>query len=436
VKFILVVLISLIFGFLLGWGLPIYYAFALLPVILILFVYFSNPVYFIFLLLLFRPTLDPILIHIRVLNIGLGGLIGFALVFLALFSFFTKPPHLNKPSKVLLFSFLFFVLIQSISFFTCPGIVDGLKEISRSLSIVAVFALVLIHVRTRDEGMLVLKGIVLSGVLPLIIGIFYNPHVVSSLEGNRLQSVLGHPNILAFFVVILIGCVVFRIAKKYNEKDGFTNFDRVYLIGLIIALIMTKTRSAWIAFFIMMFITSLLFYRKYLVYLLVICVLAGFTPFVQQRVLNALNFSGSSALSTDQDNSFAFRMDQSKNLFQKGMEQPFWGHGWNADINLSGNNLAAHDDYVGLFVRYGIFAVFFYYFLYFYLFFLARKNLRFSKEVLTVKMSRFFIAYIPAFLIMSISENLFSYVVVHWIFWGLVAVYLVTLNLNQKEQNA
>jgi len=430
-RFFSSILICFIFGLMLSLGCPVSYSFGLLFIFLIILIYFFAPVFFIFLILLLRPTLDPILINIRILDLGLGGLIGFILIFLALISFFIKKTNFNKPSKILFSAFIVFAFIQSISFFTSSDNLEGFKEMSRTMSIVAIFSLILIHVQSKKDALLVLKGISLSCVLPLIIGIFYNPFVDKHGEGHRFQSVMEHPNVMAFFLIVVIGCVIFRIVEENNEKGQFSNFDRLYLVSLVVALILTKTRSAWVAFFIMIFITSVLFYRQYLVYLMLICLLAGFTPFVQNRVLNAVNFSKTS-ISINQESSFGWRVEQWKNLFQKGMQQPFWGQGWMADIRISGNNLAAHNDYLGLFVRYGIFAMLLYYFLYFYIFLIARNNLRFSKEILTLKMSRFFVAYIPAFLIMSLSENLFSYVVVHWLFWALVGVYMVSLNWGEN----
>lgn len=430
-KYLAALIISCLMGAVVYLGLPVYLMAIFPAAIIVLAFYYFQPVRFISFLLLLRPPLDQVLTSIRFGGLGLGGALGFILSFFALLGFFTNPPpKLHKWVKLPLFCFLAFVFLQMAALFYSANMIEALKDVNRTLSIVAVFALVLIHVRNKKDALLVLKGIVFAGILPLLIALVA-PGKVSQFEGYRLTGGLGHPNIFAFFALIVVGSIIFGFIR---DREKLTHFDKAYLLALVVALVMTKTRSGWIAFFIMMFLTAVRFYRQYLIYLILICVLASFSPMVQNRIFNAVRFEGS-RVSENRENSFEWRLGQWKDLLAKGMQRPLTGYGAGGDRRISENRLAAHNDYIGLFVRNGIFAVIAYYLPFFYLLVKASQTLRPQYDELTVKLSKFFVCYIPAFLVMSVSENLVSYVVVHWYFWALVGIYIVSLNWKKVENN-
>ena len=110
------------------------------------------------------------------------------------------------------------------------------------------------------------------------------------------------------------------------------------------------------------------------------------------------------------------------------------------DYEISREHLGAHNDYLRFFIEAGVAGTLTYFLPYFLLLFHAFKYQRFKASMIVNKIAKFFACFMPAILVMSFTENLAGYVVVHWDIWALMGIYLSCIHLaergeRQKEQS-
>src|SRR5690606_7429654 len=95
------------------------------------------------------------------------------------------------------------------------------------------------------------------------------------------------PNIFAFYLILIISLVLYvlkseRVKISAGAKAGLL----AYMMLLVGLLLMTKTRSAWVACFAIFTLYALVFERRYLIYLALAAVGARSIPAVQARLLD------------------------------------------------------------------------------------------------------------------------------------------------------
>ena len=246
------------------------------------------------------------------------------------------------------------------------------------------------------------------------------------------MGTFGHPNILAFFLLIMIGCVFFQVERSGNLVR-YSWWRKLALLLLVGTLVLTETRSGWGAFLVMGGLYALLYNRRWMIPGAILVFILACTPIVQRKVLETLSIYGNSVAVSD-NSSLGWRINTWKDLIGQAMKRPIFGYGINADFRMTKDGLAAHNDYLRCFIESGIIGVLAYFIPYVYLFGYALKwQSSYERGSPLWKLSGFFLCYIPAFLLMSITENLASYVVVHWCVWGLVGIYLGLIAIERQQ---
>jgi O-antigen ligase len=193
----------------------------------------------------------------------------------------------------------------------------------------------------------------------------------------------------------------------------------LYMVYLLALLMLTQTRSAWIGCLLMFVGYALLFERRYLIYLLLLPVVALLVPEVRDRLVDLT--SGNEAVGYAKLNSFAWRLS----IWESGLQwmQPshyLYGYGVDAFRHYSptffpaANKISwgAHNVYVQWFFDAGAIGLLAYLWLYgrviFFIKTLARRD----------KLATFIaIAIVIVYLVASSSDNMFGYLVFNWYFW-------------------
>lgn len=425
------VLASCFFSLLVINDLPIKYLFGSFLACIVIFIFATKPVYFLCGLLLLRPVMDSFLVSVRISFMGLGGLISLALTLGATFSIFIDNSRTKKILIPIVGMYLIFCLFQIPGFFLSPVRIDAAKALNNNFSVLAILILLMLNIRQKKDAVMLLKAIVFSALLPILYGLVV--YVVNDLP--RFNATFGHPNPLAFFLLVILGCVLFQV----DHKESFKSFSwiRIFYFGLLVAgLLLTETRSAWLAFVIFFGLHALFFNRKWIFPLVGGCVGLVFTPIFQDRIMSMF-FSRGGAIELEKNNSLSWRFEKWEFLWRLAVKKPWTGYGIDADKYISPDGLAAHNDYLRVFFQSGIFGIFFYFIPYLYLFIHAISIYRKSSESSTeAKIAGFLICFIPAFLVMSYSENLMSYLVIHWYVWGLVGIYFSCIQLKKVNLHA
>ena len=287
VTLLFVVIVSAILGsFILGEN-PGKYSLGFLLVLFLGYAFISHLLYFMVGLFFLRPAIDIFLLSVRFapggVDLGLGGVIGLALVVGALLRALIFQKDAFKLGNGAVGLYFIFCVLSLIPFFFADDKIGSAKVMLRYFSCLAILVLTLLSIHNEKDARLLMRGMLFSVIIPIIYG-FYNYFI----QKGRFMGTFTHPNILAFFLLIMIGCIFFQVDQPGGFVRKFSARRILALIVLLIILVLTETRSGWVAFFIMSMMYCFFFYRKLILPALLIFVVLGMTPFVQKKITNVL----------------------------------------------------------------------------------------------------------------------------------------------------
>ncbi|MDB5756704.1 MAG: putative exopolysaccharide biosynthesis protein EpsM-like [Massilia sp.] len=362
---------------------------------------------------------DTTRVALGAMQIGVGGLVNAFVILIALLLVAEKPGLLPRKMFML---WLPFLLLGLCGVLLAPAKGDAVRLYLAQVSYCAVFVSAFYVVRTPDDFKRCVRIVLGSSVLPLLYGLadIAVHGGVTGPNGARLQSTFAHPNIYAFYLtlVVAIGFYVLKSATytlSRGQRFGLTT----YLLLLLAMLALTQTRSAWIACFGLFFAYGLLFERRYLLYLLLLPLLALAIPEVRDRVLEL--GTGNEVRQYAKLNSFAWRMY----IWESGLRWMRPSHyllGYGVDafafysptfFPLAGKtHFGAHNLYVQWLFELGALGLL-------SLLWLFGRLLWILKQLLAVNRLGGFIliALVLQYLVMSASDNMAAYLAFNWYFW-------------------
>lgn len=353
------------------------------------------------------------------IQVGVGFLVNVFVITIALLLVAEKPALLPKKMFMLWVPFLLCGLCGVV---LAPAIADALRAYLAQLSYCAVFVCAFYLVRTPEDFKRCVRIVLVSSVLPLLYALvdIAVKGGVSGPNGARLQSTFAHPNIFAFYLTLVIG-LGFYVLKSDTYK--LVSRQRAglgaYLVLLLAMLALTQTRSAWIACGAMFFGYGLLFERRYLVYMLLVPLLALAIPDVRERVLDL--GAGNEVKLYAKLNSFAWRlyiwesglhwMQPSRYLLGYGIESfQFYSPTF---FPLAGEtHFGAHSMYVQWLFELGALG------LLACLWLFARVLWTLKRLIPVNRLAAFvLIVMLVQYLIVSASDNMAAYLTFNWYFW-------------------
>lgn len=183
-------------------------------------------------------------------------------------------------------------------------------------------------------------------------------------SANRAFGTFGHPNVLAFYLVLTLSFFIgFYAAQKSRLPGG-----QVLLALMSLLLILTGTRSAWLGFLIVLLVLGLTRYRRYLatgcILLIVALMLAPvlnivLTRFVGFNVRSVPAVNNLVVHATSKD-SYQWRIDLWKDMRRRFSEHPVTGFGLGTFPTLRERQVAgffesteAHNDYLRVLIELG-----------------------------------------------------------------------------------
>ena len=396
---------------------------AALPALLMLGgLFIFNKRMLLLLVFLLRASGDIVLESTRVgsggASLGLGGAINALVILIAILFVIEKPKLLPRKAVA---AWMIFLAVEAIGVLVSPNKGPAVKAALALCSYFAVFISAFYVVRKPEDFRFMVRLIVASSIIPVLYGV-----VVTGLSARgglatfRLQSTFGHPNIFAFYLTLVIALGLYMI-KSPAFKLG--SFPRIMLAGygalLFIMLLLTQTRSAWVGSFVLFVLYGVVFQRRYLIYILVLCCLALLVPSVQQRVLDL--DSGNTVATYARLNSFAWRMflwesalnwmSGARYLIGYGVEAfPFYS---GVFFPLAGGiQWAAHSVFVQLIFDIGIIGLGTYLAVFYTV---LRVLIRFFPQDRLA--GTILICTLVEYLVMSASDNMLAYLAFNWYFW-------------------
>lgn len=380
--------------------------------------YIFSPV--IYLLLLTRASLDPILKMTDFGGISFGALLNLAVI---VFFFGGLLQSRGTISASVLKLWAGFIAVGLISIVISPIPVTSFRSFVSILTYFSIFSLAYTFVRSREDLESIIKIIIYSSSIPFAVSIvqFIFPEISTTRDGFRLHGTFSHPNIYAFYLVLIAAVSFYSI--KSNSVFFSKRFIRLCtaLIPLsAICLIATQTRSAWIAFFAIFFIYGVLCERKYVVLMCCIGVLALFLPFVQDRIADLASDSQLTDSGGEKLNSYAWRKVVWISSWEFIQNKIFFGHGYNTFAHYfldffvleESKGFDAHNAYVQVAFDMGLLGLLTYVGL------LLGILIKYLRHFATdLKGNSVLLALLVSFMVVCYSDNMLFYLSYCWYLW-------------------
>ena len=245
------------------------------------------------LIILARPLLDNFFNHVRTASggqgMGFGAIFKLAVIVLAVFLcfYYSAFPRRNKVVRCW-FIFLFFMFLSACY---SPYRSDALRLFLDYVTYFSMFIIPFLVIKTKEDFLFWLKIYACSFVLPVLCGnwdLLHGGHYTVD-AGKRVEGTFSHPNIMAFYLVLGITSYFYILKSKYWKLKPETVWCmRILMANMLVLLVMTKTRNAWIACLVGFVVYGALKDRKFLIILLLVLPLSLAVPQVQDRILTIL----------------------------------------------------------------------------------------------------------------------------------------------------
>lgn len=403
--------------------------------------YLINPIGLALTLILLRASLNPIFEEARFSSFGgLGGLVNVALIALAITIFLRNSDRIPKQ---IWWAWGPFLISQTIAVSYSPDKVAAIRTLIGYLATMSVLMIAFLLSNTRESYLRLAKALAVSTIPVLLIVCWavVTGTTTYKLEGietvsNRYAMPFAHPNILAFYCITFLMLFLYLLKGKGIALGNSSRFWLWVGLGSLLAvLLLTKTRSAWLAVAIIFMSYGVFFERRYLVYLLIAGLASFAIPEIRDRIADL--GQGNEVVQYAKLNSFAWR----KQIWYDGlawMESAHYifGYGLNSFKELSpqffrlsgGINFGAHSIWVQLFFETGLFG-----FLSFAwcLIAFAMFSVDIARED---KLAKFAVlGLLAGFALLGFSDNMLDYLVSNQYLWFVVGI---MLSLQEKVRLA
>lgn len=214
----------------------------------------------VFLLLTIRFGLDRVLMDTTIsmgsANFTLGILFNFAFVFIAFcllgYTLFSNRAMQSDAAVPLSLWLPFLIsLFGSVLYTAYP--VDGVKFFWNVLTFFCLFAIGY-HYSRYFSIVRISAIIILAGIFPILISILY--YTIDGFH-ERLRGAAGHPNMLAFFLFFYISFCYHGLVWGWIKSKALHNVAIVFCALATLELLLTGTRSAFVAMFAFLLVSTL-----------------------------------------------------------------------------------------------------------------------------------------------------------------------------------
>lgn len=384
---------------------------------LLLIVSIINIQYAVIVLLFSRSSMDALIenpLSIAGLSITISSLLAcYSIIIIIAYLLTNKIYVKNSIAR----SYYAFIIISIITALIPGNYHFGLIYILKFISILCIYLIVyFLCAWLENFERTILKTIIASAIIPLVLGLYqiiFNKEA-SLIAGdlNRIHGTFVHPNVFAFFLLIIIAVSVIYLLN-YNQKNLFLYF----IIALsLVELYSTYTRGAWLglAFMVIIYTTfsKIKFSNKLLIFTLIIfLIIPLYTP-IADRFANVLS-------TNPEESSLATRVYIWKEMFILAFHKPLLGYGIGSFKTLSSHvlnwGIEAHNDYLKLLVETGALGL------------ISYLVIQWNTLATIIKKKhpnyRVLFIFLTVFFLLSLADNIIDMTVCQWYIWALAAIY-------------
>jgi O-antigen ligase len=213
-----------------------------------------------------------------------------------------------------------------------PQFISAARPFLVIVSYWAMFALPFCMFRSRADLPRFVLLIFASSILPSLYALWDIWGGLSDLSEFRLQSTFAHPNIFAFYLVLLLGLALYvSTTPAALWPAGARRAIMLHIPVLLAFLVLTQTRSAWAACTLMFLFYMVWFDRRFLLLGLLVVPILLSSKIIESRLADAASgeqiesFKEVNASNTL--NSFAWREALWASALPSIAERPVLGHG-------------------------------------------------------------------------------------------------------------
>ncbi|MHC2439857.1 O-antigen ligase family protein [Bradyrhizobium sp. USDA 4451] len=199
--------------------------------------------------MLLRPSCDRAFDIIKASlgeHSGPGAAINALLIAMALIAVVQLP---NVAFSATLLGWGGLLLTSAISLLQTTDLSAGIRNVLALATYGAAFTLPYVLVKNRRIAAQCLAIALSSSVIPsmyALVELAANPAILTGAQ--RLQSTFTHPNIYAFYIIGVLALILFmHCSAGFGISAPMRRATFVYALYLLFLLLLTKTRSAWLA---------------------------------------------------------------------------------------------------------------------------------------------------------------------------------------------
>ena len=347
--------------------------------------------------------------------VGIGGVINAIVILLALLLVFERPKVLPARAYMAWIPFLLILIFGALH---SPFTGESIRLFLQQLSYFAMFVGGYQCVSDRDSFRHMMRLVVWSSAIPVLYS--FVDIALHFGGGFRLESTFAHPNVLAFYLTVIIVVAFYLFKTMPVTASGAARLGLgAYLLLLLMLLLLTKTRSAWLATAVGFGLYALIFERRYLLYMVVLGVGALFVPGIGDRLLDL--GQGNEVATYAVLNSYAWRVYlwecafgyMSPLNYLSGLGLQTFQEYSPIFFPLAGKTkFGAHSVYVQLIFEVGVIGL---------LAFLWQSLSMIRQLTALLKIDRMatfsLVLIVLSFLICSYSDNMFYYLSYNWYLW-------------------
>lgn len=225
-----------------------------------------------------------------------------------------------------------FLLISFAATLYAPDFVSAVRLALVLLSYWSLFAIPFFIWQSQLDVTRFILLVMASSIVPSLYAFVDIARGLSDLADFRLQSTFSHPNIYAFYLVLLIGLSLYiRSSKIIRVTPQIRLLVTLYVPLLAAFLMFTKTRSAWMTCALMFVVYAIRIDRRFLAGFLLVPVLVAGNPSVLDRLTDITEATEVESFKQLNDtvrlNSYAWRQALWESSIPPILDRPIFGHG-------------------------------------------------------------------------------------------------------------
>lgn len=404
---------------------------------------FRAPLVLLSLLFILRMSLDYSAQYWTVtlfnVTLSLSQLLGVGIALLGLIALILHFDKLRRFPLLIPFLLIFFWGLFTLSYSISPR--ATLYELLRFFDLFVIGFLAYLSINRYRDFRTLLHAIFASSLLPILFGLYQFILGIGLQDENvsipRIFGTFSHPNVYSLFLFAMIA-----LATLYAIIYAKTREARLligsYLVLLMVTLVLTYARIAWIALFIFLGLLTL-WRARFLILPLVLIplVLITFSPTIRDRVTEIFNPTPDSSITWRQTlwHDMLLKTDyDNREILGSGMDTFRISSEQLRGVRFGSND--PHNDFVKFYVEGGVVGVSI------LLLYLGAFIFLVTRIVLTTPShSLRALATIAGFVIVtlllaSLSDNVFKNTPVQWVLWSLLGGLLALQRESTKKSLA